>query len=80
LPEVGVQGALQRVALLFKFTARQSSQFGRIIFSASQAHKVSGKTWRALKELQDSRVLRLMYRSILVVAPHKLENRQIPDQ
>jgi CRP/FNR family transcriptional regulator, cyclic AMP receptor protein len=32
------------------------------------------KTWRALKELEDSNVLRLMYRSILVTAPHKLRN------
>lgn len=38
------------------------------------------KTWRALKELEDSSVLRLMYRSILVMAPHKLQNRPIPDQ
>ena len=38
------------------------------------------KTSRALKELEDSSVLRLMYRSILVIAPHKLRNRQIPDQ
>ena len=30
------------------------------------------KTWQALKELEDSSVLRLMYRSILVIAPHKL--------
>jgi len=30
------------------------------------------KTWQALKELEDSNVLRLMYRSILVIAPHKL--------
>ena len=32
------------------------------------------KTWAALKELEGSRVLRLMYRSILVTAPHKLRN------
>jgi CRP/FNR family transcriptional regulator len=32
------------------------------------------KTWEALKELEDSSVLRLMYRSILVTAPHKLRN------
>src|SRR6185295_4385438 len=32
------------------------------------------KTWEALKELEDSSVLRLMYRSILVTAPHKLHN------
>ena len=32
------------------------------------------KTWLALKELEDSNVLRLMYRSILVTAPHKLRN------
>lgn len=38
------------------------------------------KTWRALKELEDDGVLRLMYRSILVIAPHQLRNRQIPDQ
>jgi CRP/FNR family transcriptional regulator len=30
------------------------------------------KTWQALKELEDSNVLQLMYRSILVIAPHKL--------
>ena len=30
------------------------------------------KTWEALKELEDSSVLKLMYRSILVIAPHKL--------
>jgi CRP/FNR family transcriptional regulator, cyclic AMP receptor protein len=32
------------------------------------------KTWQALKELEDSGVLKLMYRSILVTAPHKLRN------
>ena len=32
------------------------------------------KTWAALKELEDSSVLRLMYRGILVIAPHKLRN------
>jgi CRP-like cAMP-binding protein len=32
------------------------------------------KTWQALKELESSRVLRLMYRGILVTAPHKLRN------
>ncbi|HJP92999.1 MAG TPA: Crp/Fnr family transcriptional regulator [Pyrinomonadaceae bacterium] len=32
------------------------------------------KTWAALKELEDSSVLRLMYRSILVTAPSKLHN------
>jgi CRP/FNR family transcriptional regulator, cyclic AMP receptor protein len=32
------------------------------------------KTWQALKELEDSGVLRLMYRSILVIAPDKLGN------
>lgn len=30
------------------------------------------KTWQALKELEDSSVLRLMYRSILVIAPKEL--------
>ena len=34
------------------------------------------KTWEALKELEDSSVLRLMYGSILVTNPHKLSNRQ----
>jgi len=33
------------------------------------------KTWRALKELETAGVLRLMYRSILVTAPHKLRTR-----
>jgi len=32
------------------------------------------KTWAALKELEDSSVLQLMYRSILVTAPHRLRN------
>src|ERR1044072_8984194 len=32
------------------------------------------KTWEALKELEDSSVLKLMYRSILVTAPHKLRS------
>jgi len=38
------------------------------------------KTWQALKELEDSSVLRLMYRSILVTAPHKLRNQHVPAQ
>jgi len=37
------------------------------------------KTWQTLKELEDGGVLRLMYRSILVIAPHKLRNGHIPD-
>ncbi len=36
------------------------------------------KTWQTLKELEDSGILRLMYRSILVIAPHKLRNEHIP--
>lgn len=36
------------------------------------------KTWQTLKELEDSGVLRLMYRSILVIAPNKLRNEQLP--
>ena len=38
------------------------------------------KTSQALKELEDSNVLRLMYRSIMVIAPHKLRNGHIPDK
>ena len=38
------------------------------------------KTWQTLKELEDSGVLRLMYRSILVIAPNKLGNEHIPDR
>ena len=33
------------------------------------------KTWQALKQLESSSVLRLMYRGILVTAPHRLRNR-----
>jgi len=33
------------------------------------------KTWEALKELETSSVLRLLYGSILVTDPHKLRNR-----
>src|SRR5215216_3249377 len=36
------------------------------------------KTWQALKELENSGVLRLTYGSILVTAPHKLRNEQSP--
>jgi CRP/FNR family transcriptional regulator len=32
------------------------------------------KTWQALKDLEDSGVLRLMYRSILVIEPQKLRH------
>jgi CRP-like cAMP-binding protein len=38
------------------------------------------KTSQALKELEDSNVLRLMYRSILLIAPHKLRHGYIPDK
>jgi CRP/FNR family transcriptional regulator, cyclic AMP receptor protein len=38
------------------------------------------KTWQALKELESSSVLRLMYRSILVTAPHKLRNEKSPQR
>jgi len=37
------------------------------------------KTWQTLKELEDSGVLRLMYRSILVIAPNKLRSEHIDD-
>jgi len=35
------------------------------------------KTWQALKELEDSSVLRLSYRSILVIAPNKLYSEEL---
>ena len=38
------------------------------------------KTWAALKELEDSNVLRLMYRSILVTAPSKLRCGPFPER
>jgi CRP-like cAMP-binding protein len=38
------------------------------------------KTWEALKELENASVLRLMYRSILVTAPHKLRNEYSPQK
>ena len=38
------------------------------------------KTWEVLKELEDSSVLRLMYRGILVTAPHKLRNEKAPQR
>jgi CRP/FNR family transcriptional regulator len=37
------------------------------------------KTWQALKELESLSVLRLMYRSILVTAPHKLRYPHFPE-
>jgi CRP-like cAMP-binding protein len=38
------------------------------------------KTCQTLKELEDSNVLRLMYRSILVTAPQKLRNGHFPEK
>ena len=38
------------------------------------------KTWQALKELEDLGILRLSYGSILVTAPDKLRNAQIPER
>lgn len=38
------------------------------------------KTSQALKELEDANVLRLMYRSILLIAPDKLRNGHVPAQ
>ena len=38
------------------------------------------KTSQALKELENSNVVRLLYRSILVIAPRKLRNEHIPDK
>jgi CRP/FNR family transcriptional regulator, cyclic AMP receptor protein len=38
------------------------------------------KTWEALKELEHSNVLRLMYRSILVIEPNRLRDEHIPHQ
>ena len=38
------------------------------------------KTWQTLKELEDSGVLRLKYRSILVLAPHKLRHEHLPER
>jgi CRP/FNR family transcriptional regulator, cyclic AMP receptor protein len=37
------------------------------------------KTWQALKELESSSVLKLMYRSILVTAPQKLRKQHFPE-
>src|SRR6185369_931152 len=37
------------------------------------------KTWQTLKELEDSGVLRLEYRSIRLIAPHKLRSGQTPN-
>lgn len=37
------------------------------------------KTWQSLKELEDSGVLRLMYRSIFVIAPNKLRSEYMID-
>jgi len=36
------------------------------------------KTWQALKELESLGVLKLMYRSILVTAPHRLRHGHVP--
>ena len=38
------------------------------------------KTWQALKELEDSNVLRLMYRSILIIEPGKLRDEHTPHE
>ena len=57
-------------------SGRQPDQPFRIKITQQDLANLIGasrqKTWAALKELEDLGVLRLMYRSILVTAPHKL--------
>jgi CRP/FNR family transcriptional regulator, cyclic AMP receptor protein len=64
------------VDLMALESGRQPDQSVRINITQQDLANLIGasrqKTWQALKELEDSSVLRLMYRSILVTAPHKL--------
>src|SRR5262249_8057027 len=61
----------------------QSTQPVRIKITQQDLANLIGasrqKTWEALKELESSHVLRLMYRSILVTAPHKLYHGHFPE-
>jgi CRP-like cAMP-binding protein len=75
-----------REALIDLITSRsgiQSDQPVKIKITQQDLANLIGasrqKTWQALKELEDSNVLRLMYRSILVTAPHKLRHRHFPE-
>ena len=71
-----VRGAL--IDLIASESGKQPDQPVRIKITQQDLANLIGasrqKTWEALKELEDSSVLKLMYRSILVTAPHKLRN------
>src|SRR6185295_13208148 len=71
-----VRGAL--IDLMASEPEKQPDQPVRIKITQQDLANLIGasrqKTWEALKELEDSSVLKLMYRSILVTAPHKLRN------
>ena len=65
-------------------SGRQPDQPFRIKITQQDLANLIGasrqKTWAALKELEDLGVLRLMYRSILVTAPHKLRKGRESDE
>ena len=71
-----VRGAL--IDLIASEAREQPDQPVRIKITQQDLANLIGasrqKTWEALKELEDSSVLKLMYRSILVTEPHKLRN------
>ena len=71
-----VRGAL--IDLIASESQEQPDQPVRIKITQQDLANLIGasrqKTWEALKELEDSSVLKLMYRSILVTEPHKLRN------
>ena len=71
-----VRGAL--IDLVASESREQPDQPVRIKITQQDLANLIGasrqKTWEALKELEDSSVLKLMYRSILVTEPHKLRN------
>ena len=71
-----VRGAL--IDLMASDSEKERDQPVRIKITQQDLANLIGasrqKTWEALKQLEDSSVLKLMYRSILVTAPHKLRN------
>jgi CRP-like cAMP-binding protein len=72
------------IDLMVKESGAMSDQPIKIMITQQDLANLIGasrqKTWQTLKELEDSGVLQLMYRSILVIAPHKLRNEHMPDR
>jgi Crp-like helix-turn-helix protein len=70
---IGFESVLCQKSANFRVRIRITQQDLANLIGASRQ-----KTWEALKELEDSKVLKLIYRSILVMEPEKLQASYLP--